>query len=330
MIQDIDIPFIDTIQCGDNNSLIKKLPDKCIDLIITSPPYFQQRDYGGGSLGSESEVTNYLDALIELLKEELRVLKPEGNIVYNIGDKYKNGSLLLIPFRFAIKATEELGLKLVNNITWVKTNPTPRQYNKRLVNSTEPFFHFAKSSGYYYDLEQYHTSKRQRTKTPGANFGKRYYELIEHSTLTPEQKEIARTELSNVINEVKFGLISGFRMKIRGIHSLPFGGQEGGRMIQLSKKGFTIIKIPGNSIKKDVVESSVETIKGNIHPAVYPEAIIRDLVTLLSPVNGVVLDPYMGSGTTAIAAFKNNRHYIGFEIVPEYCNLATSRLAELL
>ncbi len=330
MTQEKDIPFIDTIQCGDNNTLVKELPDKCIDLIITSPPYFQQRDYGGGSLGSESEVNNYLDALLDLLKEELRILKPGGNIVYNIGDKYKNGSLLLIPFRFAIKATEELGIKLVNNITWVKSNPTPRQYNKRLVNSTEPFFHFAKSSDYYYDLDHYHATKPQKKNTPGANFGKRYYELIEQSKLTSEQKEIARTELSNVIDEVRSGVISSFRMKIRGIHSLPFGGQDGGRMIQLSKKGFTIIRIPGNSIKRDVVESSVETIKGNIHPAVYPEAIIGDLVTLLSPINGVVLDPYMGSGTTAIAAIKNNRHYIGFEIVPEYCNMATSRLAELL
>ncbi|MEM0135889.1 MAG: site-specific DNA-methyltransferase [Thermoplasmatales archaeon] len=330
MSQERDIPFLDTIQCGDNNTLVKKIPDKCIDLIITSPPYFQQRDYGGGSLGTESEVNNYIDALLELLKEELRILKPEGNIVYNIGDKYKNGSLLLIPFRFAIRATEELGLKLINNITWVKSNPTPRQYNKRLVNSTEPFFHFAKSNHYYYDLGHYHYAKPQIKKTPGANFGKRYYQLIEQSKLTPEQKEIARTELGDVIEDVRSGLISGFRMKISGIHSLPFGGQEGGRMIQLSKKGFTIIRIPGNSIKRDVVESAVETIKGNIHPAVYPKAIIEDFINLLSPPNGIVLDPYIGSGTTAMAAIKNNRHYIGFEIVPQYCDLATSRLAELL
>ena len=330
MNEDKTIPFLDTIQCGDNNTLIRKLPDKSIDLIITSPPYFQQREYGGGSLGSESDVNHYIDALLDLLKEEKRVLKPSGNIVYNLGDKYKNSSLLLVPFRFALRATDELNLKLVNNITWVKSNPTPRQYNKRLVNSTEPFFHFALSNEYYYDLEHFQQGITPKRSMPGENFGKKYLELIEKSVLSPDQKERARIELSEVVDEVKSGSISGFRMKIKGIHSLPFGGQDGGRMIQLDKKGFTIIRIPGNTIKRDVIISPVGSIKGNIHPAIYPETIISDLIALLSPKNGVVLDPYMGSGTTAIAAMKNDRHYIGFEIIPEYCNLASRRIADLL
>lgn len=330
MNEDKTLPFLDTIQCGDNNTLIRKLPDKSIDLIITSPPYFQQREYGGGSLGSESDVNHYIDALLELLKEEKRVLKPSGNIVYNLGDKYKNSSLLLVPFRFALRATDELNLKLVNNITWVKSNPTPRQYNKRLVNSTEPFFHFALSNEYYYDLEHFQKGITPKRSMPGENFGKKYLELIEKSALSPDQKERARIELSEVVDEVKSGSISGFRMKIKGIHSLPFGGQDGGRMIQLDKKGFTIIRIPGNTIKRDVILSPVGSIKGNIHPAIYPETIISDLITLLSPKNGVVLDPYIGSGTTAIAATKNDRHYIGFEIIPEYCDLASRRIADLL
>ncbi len=66
-------------------------------------------------------------------------------------------------------------------------------------------------------------------------------------------------------------------MKIRDIHSQPFGGQEGGRKIQIEKNGYTIIRILGKTLKKDIIESPVETIKGNIHPAVYPIFIIQQI-----------------------------------------------------
>jgi site-specific DNA-methyltransferase (adenine-specific) len=72
------IPFVNTIQCGDNLTLIKSIPDKSIDLIITSPPYYLQRDYGGGSIGGEKKVESYIDALLELFGECVRVIKPGG------------------------------------------------------------------------------------------------------------------------------------------------------------------------------------------------------------------------------------------------------------
>jgi len=324
------IPFLNQIICGDNLELFKQLPDNCIDLVITSPPYYQQRNYGGG-MGNEKTVEEYIENLLKVFNECIRVVKDTGSIVFNLGDKYKNGSLLLVPYLFAIKALEaNPNIKLVNNITWVKLNPTPRQYKRRLVNSTEPFFHFVKSDNYYYNLNAFmkhlEESKKKRNNNHTSTIGKRYLKLIEESSLSPENKKRAVTELYKAMQEVREGKIEGFRMKIKGIHAEPFGGQEGGRKIQLEKQGFTIIKIKGNVLKKDVIECPVETLKGVKHPAIYPEFIIRQFLLLLTKENDVVLDPFMGSGTTAVACIKLSRNYIGFEINKRYCEYAEERI----
>jgi site-specific DNA-methyltransferase (adenine-specific) len=317
--------FLDNIIHGDNLAILKLVPDNRVNLIITSPPYFKQRDYGGG-IGNEESIDEYIGNLVSVFSECVRILKNDGSIVFNLGDKYLESNLQLIPYRFALEVIRKFPVKLVNNITWVKLNPTPRQYQKRLVSSTEPFFHFVKDDNYYYNLTDYLNNGSKNKKHNGNNIGKKYFELIENSSLTLEQKKLAFTELLNVIQETKTGKIESFRMKIKGIHSEPFGGQDGGRKYQLLKKGFTIIKIKGVPIKRDVIECAVETIKGSKHPAIYPLYIIKELIKLLSKPNDVVLDPFAGSGTTAVAAKELNRRYIGIEINEDYCKTAKERL----
>jgi site-specific DNA-methyltransferase (adenine-specific) len=322
--------FLNKIICGNNLELIKELPDKCINLIITSPPYYKQRDYGAG-IGNEKKVEEYIENLLKVFHECVRICKDEGGIVFNIGDKYEDANLLLAPYRFAIEVLKREPVKLVNNITWVKLNPTPRQFKRRLVSSTEPFFHFIKADSYYYDIDSFmdHTNLFRSKSNGGNKIGQKYFELIKKSSLSDKEKQQGKKELLEVIQEVRNGKIESFRMKIRGIHSEPFGGQEGGRKIQLEKKGFTIIKISGNGLKKDVIECSVETIKGSKHPAIYPKYIIQELINLLTRKGEVVLDPFIGSGTTALAAKKLGRNYIGFEINPDYCKYAEERIKKI-
>ena len=124
------------------------------------------------------------------------------------------------------------------------------------------------------------------------------------------------------------GEISSFRLKIRGIHKLAYGGQAGGRNNQIKNNGFTIIKITGNKLKKDIIESPVENTKNNSHTAVYPLYIIQELIKLLSKPNDIVLDPFNGSGTTCLAARNLNRDYVGIEINPDYVKLAQERLQQ--
>ena len=319
---------IDQILCGDNLELIRQLPDCCIQLVITSPPYFQQRDYGSG-MGNESNVNEYIDTLLCLFRECVRVVRNDGNIVFNIGDKYQESNLLLVPYRFALAATGTGLVRLVNEITWVKRNPTPRQFSRRLVSSTEPFFHFAKSDDYFYDPKAFMAESRASQpskKKVSSNIGQRYFNLIDESDLSEAEKSVARIELADVIQEVKRGKTQSFRMKIRGIHAAPFGGQEGGRTLQLRNKGFTIIRIHGNKLKRDVIETPVATLKGNKHPAIYPVEVVEEFLHLLTPTDALVLDPFMGSGSTAVACKNLGRHYIGYDINAEYCKDARQRV----
>ena len=333
---------VDEILCGDNLELIRQLPDCSIQLVITSPPYFQQRNYGSG-MGNETNVNDYIEILLCLFRECVRVVTDDGNIVFNVGDKYQNSNLLLVPYRFALAAMDTGLVRLVNEITWVKKNPTPRQFSRRLVSSTEPFFHFAKSDRYFYTpkafLAKSGTPPPPKKKN-GTNVGQRYFNLIDKSDLSDTEKKLARTELAQVIQEVKSGKTHGFRMKIRGIHAAPFGGQDGGRTLQLKKKGFTIIRIHGNKLKRDVIktddvietsdmiETPVATLKGNKHPAIYPVEVVEEFLHLLTPPGALVLDPFMGSGSTAVACQKLGRRYIGYDINPEYCEDAQQRVSE--
>ncbi len=325
--------YIDKIICGDAADILKQIPSNSVDLVITSPPYYKQRDYGKIGLGNEKAVEEYIDNLMVIFKECVRITKDTGSIVFNLGDKYENGNLLLVPYRFAIAATEQTNVKLINQITWVKLNPVPKQDKKKLVPSTEPFFIFVKSDNYKFDkeafLNHFDFLKNPKKKKNSNNIGKKYYELIEQSDLTSEQKNKAKQELTKAIQEVKDGKIESFRMKIKGIHALPYGGQQGGRKIHIERDGFTIIRIHGKSIKKDVIESPVETIKGNIHPAVYPEYVVQEFLKLLTQKGDIVLDPFIGSGTTAVVAKKMQRHYIGIEINPDYCDYARQRISKI-
>ena len=320
----------DYIHCGDCLPWLRDLPDGCAQLVITSPPYFQQRDYVGEGLGHEASPDAYIASLLPIFCECVRVVGAQGSIVLNLGDKYLNGSLALVPYRFAIAACESEEVRLVNAITWVKSNPTPRQFQRRLVSSTEPFFHFVKNNDYFYNIKAFMADDGPRRKAPTVTvgMGKRYYELIEASELTNEAKAKARQALSDVIQEVRDGQITGYRMKIRGVHSEPFGGQEGGRKMHLERDGFTIIRLMGGKLKRDVIETPVESVKGCKHPAIYPTAVVSEFLRLLTRPGDVVIDPFMGSGSTALACKQLDRRYLGCDINPSYCAEAQTRIAQ--
>lgn len=239
--------------------------------------------------------------------------------------------MALLPYKFA-KAIESKKVFLINQITWAKLNPTPRQSKCKLIQATEPFFVFAKTEEYHFDLDNYlkyldDLNKNGKGK-PSEKLGKQYFDLIENSDLSQEQKENARKALQEAILAVHEGEIDSFRMKIKGIHKEAYGGMEGGRNNQIRHNGFTVIKILGNKFKKDLIENPVEITKDNAHPAVYPLYIVQELIKLLSKENDLVLDPFCGSGTTCLAAKNLKRNYLGIEINPEYVKLANERLKQ--
>jgi len=325
------------IICGNCLEELGRLDDDSIDLIITSPPYFKQRKYTESDLeiGEEETVDKYIWTLRKIFNECYRICKPTGNIVFNIGDKYIKGSLQLIPHYFAIAVTQHCPeAMLINDITWVKTNPTPKPHKKRLVNTTESFFHFAKSKDYYYNIDSWYVDDFQEEKyncegdliKRSEKKGKRYFDLIKKSNLSIGQQVIAQMKLGQTINDYQQGIIEDFRMKIKGIHKPAYGGQQGGRNNEMEKKGFTIIRMSGKPMKRDIIDSPVANTKNIDHPAVFPLEVIKSMIRLLSKENDVVLDPFSGSGTVCVAAKQLNRRYIGIDLNPDYCKSAEERI----
>jgi len=318
--------YLNQIVNGDCYELCKQLPTDYVDCVITSPPYFQQRDYGS-SVGEEETISEYIESLSKVVKELVRVVKPSGSIIYNLGDKYlPKGGLQLIPYKFAEHLQTNLNLYLVNVIQWHKTNPTPHQCKTRLVNSTEPFFHFTLNKSYYYDKDSFEKINVDLNKNKSQTKGLKYIEMLKHSDLSESEKRFAKSQILKTINEYRSGDLYDFRIKIRGVHAPAYGGQQGGRTNQLKNQGFTIIRMHGQKMKTDVLSHAVANHKNTKHSAIYPSSLIERIIPLVCPDGGIVLDPYIGSGSTSLASINTNRNFIGFEINKEFCEIANSRI----
>ncbi|HEU0143573.1 MAG TPA: site-specific DNA-methyltransferase [Nitrososphaera sp.] len=174
-----------TLYRGDAESILKLLPEASIDCIVTSPPYYGQRNYRvRNQIGLEDHPQQYVDRLIAVFRAARRVLKPTGSLWVNLGDTYWSGKgrshgmdlkqknrrflrpqdksgprplcapkqLLLIPHRFAIAMQEE-GWIVRNDNVWYKVNPTPDPTIDRSASAHEYMFHFVTQRHYYYNFE---------------------------------------------------------------------------------------------------------------------------------------------------------------------------------
>lgn len=151
---------------------VKRMPDNYLDCVITSPPYWQLRDYGyPEQWGLEPTFNEYLEHLWELMDEIYRVLKPTGTCWVNLGDTYArlDKCLLLIPHRFAIGCIDR-GWIVRNDIVWAKRNGMPESVTDRFSKKHEYFFFMTKSTNYYFDLDS--VRDRAKVDTP-----KKYYDL---------------------------------------------------------------------------------------------------------------------------------------------------------
>ncbi len=151
----VEKPFTKRIE-GDARSI--PLPDASVDMIVTSPPYWLKRDYGvTGQIGQEATAQEFVDNLVDCMKEWRRVLQPWGSVFLNIGDTYHNGSLAATPSRLEISAQDD-GWTLRNRIIWAKEAGMPDPAKDRLKNRHEHILHFTpKRRGYYYDQFGYAT-----------------------------------------------------------------------------------------------------------------------------------------------------------------------------
>ncbi len=327
---------------GDALTVLDALPDESIDCAMTSPPYWGQRSYAGGGIGLEDRYEDYIARLLAIFGKLHRVLKKTGSLWLNIGDAYFKKNLLGLPWRVTLAMTDQQGWVLRNGIVWNKVKGGPDNADDKLRNVHEMVFHFVKvPKGYYYDVDAARKSPRSATVVNGAVVsatgvsGVRYRRQIELSTaLTETEKKNARSALDTILLDIQEGRLADFRMIIRGQQRTTHSdsGRVSGRARELQERGFYFLKYHPNGSKLgdvwDILPEDTQKRKG--HFAAYPEDLCKIPILTTCPEDGIVLDPFCGTGTTNYVAFCLGRKSIGIDVSLEYVSAAKGRCSLLL
>ena len=235
---------------GDSLDVLRSISDNSVDCCVTSPPYWQKRQYENGGIGLEESPQEYINSLFNIIKEVKRVLKPSGSFWLNIGDSYQNKSLLGIPWRIALMMIDD-GWILRNNVIWNKHKGGMNPNKDRFGSVFEDFFFFVKSEKYYFDADAVRSKPRQTKVKNGSVVsatgvsGIRYKRQIELSTsLSDEEKKNASEQLEQVLNRIRRGEISDFRMVIRNEQRTTHSDSTklSGRAKELKDKGFYFLR----------------------------------------------------------------------------------------
>lgn len=275
--------------CGDALKVLAMFPDECVQSVITSPPYYGQRDYGQpNQIGHESNPADYILKLAAVMDEVFRVLKDNGTLWLNLGDKYlSDGNLAGLPWRVAL-ALQDRGWILRSDIIWHKSNAMPQSVKNRPTTDHEYLFLLTKKRDYYYDadsIREPHVTFSEDSKMRGGrrHFGK--------AGGTPE-----------------LGKNKGNANLHRGRWDQAF--HENGRN-KRTVWTIPLSKFPG------------------AHFAVFPEKLIEPCVLAGSKEGDLILDPFFGTGTTAVQALKHKRFFLGVDCNYNYLQMASQRISQI-
>lgn len=265
------------------------LKSNSVQCVITSPPYFNLRDYNHvNQIGNESFLDSYIKNLVSVFDEVWRVLKDDGVVWLNIGDTYvskpslvsgiklERKNLFGVPWRVAF-ALQERGWILRQDIIWHKTKTVPEGVRDRCTQAHEYLFLLAKNSKYFWN----------------------YQEALEKAS----DSSIKR--YNYVLNSIKTS-------KYRGLSD--------NRFAEFSK---TERRLYRN--KKSVWSLGSASYRG-LHFAVFPTKLVEPCVLITTREGDIVLDPFSGSGTVGVVAKKYKRVFIGLDINFEYNLLAKNRI----
>jgi len=325
---------------GDSKEVLQQVPDESVDCVITSPPYWGVREYEGESfLGQEDTIEEFIDNLLEIFGEVKRVLKDEGSFWLNIGDTYNNKNLAGVPWRVAIALQDRQDWMLRNDIIWNKVKGNPSSANDRLRVMHEYVFHFVKQKDYYYDMDtirgeadfELEYKDNGDVVSPTGVSGTRYRRQINNNdALTAEEKKNAKEALDEHLEMLKNREIKDFRMVIRDEQRSTHGNSEdlSGRAKELAKTGFYFLRYNANGPVPENIWDIVpeDEHREDTHCAVYPVELCEIPIEATCPEDGIVLDPFVGTGTTVVAANRMGRRGFGIDASEEYLGTAEERL----
>jgi adenine-specific DNA-methyltransferase len=245
-----------TLHEGDCLDLLRSMPDGCVDLVVTSPPYNLGKPYE-----RKVDLSVYLEQQTRVIAECVRVLAPTGSLCWQVSNYVDDGAI--VPLDVALHpAFAAQGLRMRNRIVWHYEHGL--HCARRFSHRYEVIAWYTRSDGYAFDLDP--------VRVPQKYPGKLHY--------------------------------------------------KGDRAGQLS--GNPLGKNPGDVwVFPNVKSAHVEK---TIHPCQYPVELVERLLLALCPRGGLVLDPFLGAGTTAVAAVRHGRRAAGAEILAEYAAVARERI----
>lgn len=358
---------------GNCLDLLARMPAQSVDMIITSPPYYNLRDYGSvDQIGAENSMGEYIDNLLRVFTEAYRVLKDTGSCWVNIADVYDNHSLLCIPDRFKIRMCEA-GWLCRNEIIWHKPNAMPSSAKTRFNNDFEKLFFFVKKRKYYFLTQyeplkstvpkksasakpsesKYQSYEQESTVRQGMNKSRGCNVIALRKNLPSQQEFVSFMRNHSSVNAIddatelkRTKIEHWFRMDDSGfafpsaedwnaIKSLLDDGSEDFRRIDSQLTDITyetddILKnVETGRVKRAVWSINTKPFKG-YHYAPYPEALVETPILACCPADGVVLDPFMGSGTTGVVCQRLGRNFIGMELNADFVEIARDRISEAI
>ncbi len=324
---------------GDAAQTLRLFPDASVDCVVTSPPYFGHRRYANGGIGAEASWQDYVAAIGAVTEELLRVVKLTGSLWLNVGDTYRGKRLLGVPWRVAFHLTDEQGWTLRNSVVWHKVKGGPDTSRDKLRNVHELVFHFVRRpKGYYYDADAVRRAPRAARVENGVVVsatgvsGVRYRRQLELSTaLSASERAAAGAALDDVLADVREGRLADFRMVIRGQQRATHSDAAAvsGRARELQERGFYFLRYhPGGSKPGDVWDILPEDSHGRgTHFAPFPADLCRIPLLATCPQDGLVLDPFCGTGTALVVARELGRRSVGIDLCDEYLEIARGRTA---
>lgn len=255
-----------TLWQGDCLEMMKDIPDKSIDLTVTSPPYDNLRSYNGNNDLWNQEVWE------SVIEELYRITKDGGVVVWVVGDATVNRSETGTSFKQALYF-KEVGFNIHDTMIWSKGS-CPFPDKTRYYQSFEYMFIFSKGR-----IKAYNPIEDRKNKWGGTNV---------HGTLRQVDGSLVRP--------------SGMKTKR---------------------------KVKDIGVRFNVWEQSPERKNETNHPAPFPVRLAQDHIVSWSNEDDVILDPFMGSGTTGVACKNLNRNFIGIELDENYFEIAKNRILEI-
>lgn len=305
----------DRILCGDALEMLRTLPDNSVHCCVTSPPYYALRDYGvDGQIGREDTPAQYVARLTDVFSEVRRVLRPSGTLWLNIADTYAGKG----------NQGDSVDPKYPNGRTGqtVAINRRVEGCKAKDMIGIPWMLAFALRDSGWYLRSDIIWMKANPMPESCKDRPSRCYEHVFLLTKSRSYYYDAAAIAEPVAESTPMRMRRKFG---KNKYSAGIPGQAHQHLNDYRPNGYAEEDIPLLRNKRDVWQINSVPYKG-AHFAAYPPKLVETCLLAGCPQDGIVLDPFLGSGTTAAVAKQMGRHYIGIELNQDYCELAKQRI----